>query len=86
MVKSYVQTLPIGKDISSSCYEIISGDPKKMDQKLEEQFDRGLEHKLKSGYKGHLGLGFQVFQTKFSSQDTTKLPLFTRLADHDEFL
>lgn len=58
--------------------KIISGDPKKMDQKLEEQFDRGLEHKLKSGYKGHLGLGFQVFQTKFSGQDTTKLPLFTR--------
>ena len=31
-----------------------------MNQKLEEQFERGLEHKLKSGYKGHLGLGFQV--------------------------
>ena len=38
----------------------FSDDPDKMNQKLEEQFERGLKHKLKSGYKGHLGLGFQV--------------------------
>lgn len=38
---------------------MIVEDPDKLNKGLEEQFKSGLDHKLKSGYKGHLGLGFE---------------------------
>ncbi|XP_061177211.1 small acidic protein-like [Saccostrea echinata] len=37
---------------------------------LEEQFNQGLEHKLASGFKGHLGLGFHKEDEKKEGEET----------------
>jgi hypothetical protein len=48
----------------------ILGPEKEIEEKLEDQFKQGLEHKLIAGPKAHIGLGFHDDPKKISDNST----------------
>lgn len=62
-----------------------------MNKKLEDQFSQGMEHRLVSGKRRHMGLGFhseqeEITKTQDPSQDAEQEGVNTQVDDKDSKL